>query len=149
MIRRIVLAITVPFVILMIFGCNAFHRSHASVEHVCSAKGENYYGLSLTKQTRELASGHSGLHFIVESYSLTLATKPEGQMTYPVTKITLRSAYSRTKNIAEFVSGQVVVDLNTRMVSVLLTTRDGKFPGNGEYPIRYIHMPVGCAECPE
>jgi hypothetical protein len=143
---RIAPRISFLIIVLLLGACNTFEHSYASIDHVYSIHGDNYYALTLTKRTAELAWGHSGLNFIFESYGFTLPKKPEGQTKYPFRKVTLTSVYSRTKDIPEFSSGEIIVNMNTQLVSVSLKTRNGDFPGNGEYPLKYIHMPVGCPE---
>jgi hypothetical protein len=125
------------FIILLIGGCNAYYGSYAYVGHVCSIDNkDNYYSLSLSKQTSELMFGHSGLVFIMETYTFRLPFKPESRTKYSYKQIYLSSYISRTKNIPESIEGQIVVNLHKHTVEVSLTNQDGNFPGNGEYYLK-------------
>jgi hypothetical protein len=142
------------FIILLISGCNAFIGSHIYIQHICSPRGSNYYKLHISKMTRELFLGHSGPSFAVKDYSFTLATKPQGRTIYPITKIKRISVSSlQTELFDDFTSGQILVDMDSRMVLVSLKTKNGDFEGNGEYEFQYlpgfIHTESGWVGCPE
>jgi hypothetical protein len=131
-------AILTPIILFLFVGCNAFDRSRAIIEYVCPVGRESHFNLSLLKKTGKLMFGHSGLGFIIETYDFTLAKKPEAYTVFTTTDLILTSENSRTQDISHLTSGQIVVDLKTRKVSVSLMTRNGPFPGNGEYSLHYI-----------
>jgi hypothetical protein len=133
-----VVAILTPIFCFLFVGCNAFDHPRATIEHVCPVGGGNYISLELYEKTRELASGHSDLDFIEGAYDFTLLKKPEAHAVFAITDVILTRTQSRTKHISDLGSGQVVVDLKTRTLSVSLMTRHGPFPGNGEYTLHYI-----------
>jgi hypothetical protein len=136
MMKRITIPSILLFTAILICGCNAFDSSWAYVGHVCCKNGDDYYNLGLTKQTRKLGAGRTGLNFFIECYDFKLAYKPEGRTVYSNKQITLTSADSFTENIPEFISGQIVVDMNRHLVYVSLKNQYGDFPGNGEYDLK-------------
>ena len=87
--------------------------------------------------------GHSGLGFIIETYDFTLLRKPESRTVFTTTELILTSENLSTDHISQLTSGQIVVDLKTRTVSVSLTTREGAFRGNGEYSLDYLDSSFG------
>ncbi len=117
----------------LLIGCNAFSHSWAWI-----IPNGGYIELKLTKKTRELAFGHSGLNFIIEVYNFKVPQKTEARAVFNATEVILTSASSRTKHISKLVSGQIVIDSKIGKVYVSLMTEDGPFPGNGEYSSRYF-----------
>ena len=101
--------ILTPIILFLFVGCNAFDHSRAIIEHVCPVSGENYINLGLYKKTRELAFGHSGLHFIVETYDFTLLKKPEAHAVFTIADVILTEAQSRTTHISELALARLLL----------------------------------------
>ncbi len=112
----------------LLVGCNALDHSWAWIP----PDGESIR-LTLNKKTRELAFGHSGLHFVVEVYIFDIPQRIETRAVFNAKEVVLTSASSRTKHISKLVSGEIIIDSRVNTVFVSLMTEDGPFPGNGEY----------------
>jgi len=132
-----------PIILFLFVGCNAFEHSSATIERPCPVGRECHISLNLSKKTGKLMFGHSGLGFIIETYDFTLPRKPEPRIVFTATELILTSENLSTDHISQLTSGQIVVDLKTRTVSVSLTTREGVFRGNGEYSLDYLDSSFG------
>lgn len=122
---------------VLFFGsCQLTDKSNASISR---GRPNEAFTLYLTFQTNELAFGHSGLHHPIKTYSFILTEKPtKGRTVYPPTKLTLLSSINSSESLGEITSGQIIVDMEEKMVSVSLKTNNGLFPGNRKYPITFV-----------
>lgn len=131
-------AIHTLIILFLFVGCNAFDPSLATINYACPAGKEGHFSLGLWKKTNKLMFAHGVPGFMIQTYNFTLVKKPEAHTVYNTTDLILNDENDLKEHISQLTSGQIVVDLRTKRVSVSLMTQNGPFHGNGEYALNYI-----------